>query len=180
MKKITKNNLLSFLLFSVLFGYFGCQDQTAVKELEELKEKIKTETQKLEANKALVKRAHAEVWNKGNMAVVNEIYSPDYIAHWITGGDTNLEALKNMINEARKTFPDIKEEIIHIVAEGDLVITHFNSSGTMTGPMGNIPPTGKKGSRPEIAVHRIKDGKIVEQWTVADLLSMLNQLGIQM
>ena len=50
----------------------------------------------------------------------------------------------------------------------------------MKGSLDGIPPTGKKGSRPEIAVHKIINGKIVEQWTVADLLSLLNQLGIQL
>jgi steroid delta-isomerase-like uncharacterized protein len=120
------------------------------------------------------------VWSKGNLAVIDALYAPNYMAHWITGEDTDLDQFKKMIISTRKTFPDLKEEIVHLIAEGDLVVTHFISSGTMEGDMEGIPPTGKTGSRPEIAIHRIENGKIVEQWTVADLLSMLNQLGIKL
>jgi len=147
---------------------YSCQNQYRI------------DAKKLELNKSVVLKAHEEVWSKGNIDLINELYSSDYVAHWINGGDTDLEGLKNMIIEARNTFPDLNEEIIHIVAEGDLVVTHFTSSGTFLGEMGGISPTGKKGLRPEIAVHRLENGKIVEQWTVADLLSMLNQLGIEL
>ena len=75
---------------------------------------------------------------------------------------------------------DLNEKIIHIVAEGDFVVTHFISSGTFKESMGNIPATGKRASNPEIAIHRIENGKIAEQWTVSDRLNMLTQLGIQL
>jgi len=172
---------VKFFVVFLVFGFLvSCQNEKKLTELEQIVAKNKIEKEKLERNKSVVRRAHDEVWNKGNMEVINELYSPDYIAHWVTGGDTGLDEFKKMVVEARTTFPDLKEEIIHIVAEGDLVVTHFISSGTHSGNLGSIPPTGKKGSRPEIAVHRIENGKIVEQWTVADLLSLLNQLGIKL
>ncbi len=132
----------------------------------------------LEANKALVMRTHDEVWSKGNLALIDELYSPEYVAHWADGEDTGRDGIKAMIIEARAAFPDMTESIVHIVAEGDLVVTHFISAGTFTGEMNGLQPSGKKMSRPEIAVHRIVEGKIVEQWTVADQLSVMKQLGL--
>ncbi len=146
----------------------------------ELKAQIEIEAQKLETNKSIVRRAHDEVWSKGNMAAIDELYAPDYIAHWVAGGDTELDEFKEMIINARTAFPDMKEEILHIVAEGDLVVTHFVNSGTFMAKMDGFAPTGKKGSNPEMAVHRIENGKIAEQWTVADRLNLLNQLGIEL
>ena len=132
----------------------------------------------LAANKALVMRTHDEVWSCGNLDLIDELYSPDYVAHWADGEDTGRDGIKKMITEARTAFPDMTESVVHIVAEGDLVVTHFISSGTFTGEMNGLQPSGKKMSRPEIAVHRIVDGKIVEQWTVADQLSVMKQLGL--
>lgn len=108
----------------------------------------------LEANKALVLRTHAEVWSRGDLDVIDELYSPEYVAHWGDGEDTDREGIRKMITEARTAFPDMTEEVVHIVAEGDLVVTHFISSGTFTGEMNGLEPSGKKISRPEIAVHR--------------------------
>lgn len=136
------------------------------------------ESTSLEANRVLVLRAHEEVWSRGNLEVVDEIYAPDYVAHWAYGEDTDRNGIKTMIAEARAAFPDMTEDIVHVVAEGDLVVTHFISSGTFTGELNGLQPSGARLSRPEIAVHRIADGKIVEQWTVSDQLTLMKQLGL--
>ena len=154
------------LILAIVFCFVaGCSNQEQQNEL-------------LETNKALVMRTHDEVWSRGNLDVIDELYSPEYVAHWTGGEDTDREGIKKMINEARDAFPDMTEVVVHIVAEGDIVVTHFISSGTFTGKMNGLKPTGKKMSRPEIAVHRIVDGKIVEQWTVSDQLTVMKQLGL--
>jgi len=160
--------------------FYGCQNQKASNELENLKAQITAEQQSIEKHKAIVIKAHEEVWSKGNTELIDTLYSDNYIAHWSVGGDMSKEGLKQMIVETRKIFPDLKEEIVQIIAEGDLVVTYFTSSGTMKSAMHGIPPTDKSASRPEIAIHRIENGKIAEQWTVADRLSLLEQLGIQL
>jgi len=152
----------------------GCGDLERQNELSELR----AERDLNEANKALVLRAHQEVWSSGNLDVVDELYSAEYIAHWAYGEDTDREGLKKMVAEARAAFPDMTEDIVHVVAEGDLVVSHFISSGTFTGEMNGLEPSGKKLSRPEIAIHRIVNGKIVEQWTVSDQLTLMRQLGL--
>lgn len=144
----------------------GCSDQA------------RKQNELLAANKAIVMRTHEEIWGGGNLDLINELYSPDYVAHWAYGEDTDREGIASMITEARTAFPDMTEEVVHIVAEGDFVVTHFISSGTFTGEMNGLEPSGKKMSRPEIAVHKIINGKIVEQWTVSDQLSVMKQLGL--
>jgi steroid delta-isomerase-like uncharacterized protein len=134
--------------------------------------------ERLEANKAIVLRAHEEVWSGGNLDVVDELYSEGYVSHWAYGDDSDREGLKKMLTEARTAFPDLREDVIHIVAEGDLVVTHFVSSGTFTGEMEGLQPSGQEVSRPEIAVHRLSNGLITEQWTVSDQLTLMRQLGL--
>jgi predicted ester cyclase len=57
-----------------------------------------------------------------------------------------LEKLRNRIRSHRKAFPDWVEEIKQIVAEGNLVVTHFSSTGTDEGRFLGNPPTGEKES----------------------------------
>lgn len=179
--KRMKNNFSKILLaVLVVSGIVSCQNQQVAKEFEELKNQTDAYNQKLEQNKLIVRLAHDEVWSKGNMAIIDDIYASDYVAHWISGGDTGLDDFKKMIAETRTSFPDHRETITHIIAENDLVVTYFISSGTFLGPINGIPPNGNKCSRPEIAVHRIENGKIIEQWTVADLMTILNQLEISL
>lgn len=129
----------------------------------------------LESNKALVMRAHVEVWSNGDMVAADEIYGEDFVGHWTGRSDTHgREDFKAFVTEARSSFPDWNETIEQVVAEGDLVVTRFTSRGTFAGEAAE----GTEITMPEIAIHRISGGRIVEQWTVADVLGMRQQLGI--
>ena len=110
---------------------------------------------KLGDNKALVLRAHSEVWSGGDMAAADEIYAAEFVGHWTGRPDTHgREEFKALVTNLRTEFPNWNETVDQVVAEGDLVVTRFTSRGTFDGePMS------------EIAIHRIVDGKIVEQWT---------------
>jgi steroid delta-isomerase-like uncharacterized protein len=156
---------------------FGCQDKAAMAELEALKAQAALEEQ----NKEIVRRTHDEVWSQGDLEVIDELYDIDYVAHWTSGPDTHgLDELREVVMEARTAFPDLKEEIEQIVTEGDLVVTRFSTGGTFKGNIMGLSPNDQKVTRQEIAIHRIDNGKIVEQWTVADSLALMLQLGMEL
>lgn len=126
-------------------------------------------------NRALVLRAHAEVWSGGDMAAADEIYAVDFVGHWTGRPDTHgREELKAFVRETRARFPNWSETVEQVVAEDNVVVTRFTSRGTIYGE----PSHGKTVTMQEIAIHRIAGGQIVEQWTVADILGMQQQLGI--
>jgi steroid delta-isomerase-like uncharacterized protein len=133
----------------------------------------------LERNKELIRRMNEEVWNKGNIEIIDELYSPNFVWHFLpTGSETiGLDSLREHIRNHREAFPDWNEDIKHIVAEGDLVVIHFLSKGTNEGSFLGNPPTGKPIQINEISIFRIADDKIAEQWLIPDLLSLNNQLG---
>lgn len=120
----------------------------------------------LERNKALIRRAHDEVWSRGDLGAADQIYAKDFIAHWMGGYDTKgLPDFKAFVAKARTRAPDLKETIHQVVAEQDLVVTRFMSRGTFASDPGE-PSKSKEVTMQEIAIHRIQAGKIVEQWTV--------------
>jgi steroid delta-isomerase-like uncharacterized protein len=136
----------------------------------------------LEANKAVIRRQTEEIWNQGDLSVVDEIYATDYVRHDPEGsGISNSEGLKQLITTYRTAFPDIHFTLDDLVAEGDLVAGRWTSTGTQTGdlmldPM--IPATGIQGTSTGISIYRVVNGKIVEEWAELDSLGMMEQLGV--
>ena len=75
-------------------------------------------------------------------------------------------------------FPDLHGTLDDVQAEGDRVVTRVMVRGTQTGPLLGLPPTGKSASWTVIDVHRIADGKLVEQWGPSDQVGLMQQLGL--
>jgi len=134
----------------------------------------------LEENKALARRAIDEIWSKGNLAVGPDIYSPNFVSHQDSHPDIGdvrgLSALIEFVREFREAFPDFHDTIDDQVAEGDKVVTRFTSTGTHKGVLMGLPPTNKRATWMGIAIDRIEDGKIVEEWVSWDLFGMMQQL----
>ena len=128
-------------------------------------------------NKAIILRSESELWSKGDLAVADQLYSPEFVCHFIVGPEwRGVEGIKEQVRRHRTAFPDWTERVDDIVAEGDRVVIRFASSGTHRGEFAGIAPTGRKVSIQEMAIFRVVGGKIVEQWGQPDLNGLLEQL----
>jgi steroid delta-isomerase-like uncharacterized protein len=130
-----------------------------------------------EKNKAIHRRVYEEIWNKGNLSVVDEIIGDNYIFHPLPQHE-GPEGYKEMYHDFAGAFYDFHCNIEDMIAEGDRVMVRTTITGTHKREFMGIAPTGKQISISEIAVVHIKDGKIVEEWGVIDFLGMMQQLGI--
>ena len=133
----------------------------------------------LERNKQVLRRALKEVWSgpdlNGAMKAADELYTPDFVLHDWTGDSSGLTEGKKGVADTRAAFPDWHEELLDVVAEGNMVMTRSLSTGTQKGEIAAIPgyepairANGKPLRFPELALHRLVNGKIAEQWTLAD------------
>ncbi len=148
------------VLAAGLFGFAGAHAQT------------------IEQNKAVIQRAEAEVWNRGDLAAVDGIYAPDFVCHFVDGIEWRGQAgIKAAVASHRKSFPDWRERVEDIVAEGNRVAIRIHSTGTQLGAFNGIPPTGRKVSIEELHIFRLEHGKIAEQWGMPDVHGLLEQLG---
>ena len=120
----------------------------------------------LEQNKALFERFVDEVFNKKNVAFIDEFLDPNLVEH------------KEDIYAFLGAFPDLHIRVEDLIAEGDKIVGRVTLTGTHQGELMGIPATGKKVSFSEILIIRISNGKAVEQWEVADTMSMMQQLGV--
>jgi len=133
-----------------------------------------------EQNKAVVRRLFDEVWNGGNLGVIPDLYGTDFVAHYRPPIDfgKGLEGVRASVRRVRTAFPDYHEEVRLLIAEGEYVVAWFTITGTHKGNLGDAPPTGKRFEIEEIAIFRLREGKVVEQRGIPERLLFLQQLGL--
>nr|MBC8235897.1 ester cyclase [bacterium] len=130
-------------------------------------------TDDLEANKAVRRRLFEEVWNQGNVDVIDEIYAEDFVGDY---GDN--EGFKQFIAATFDAIPDVHVTLEDIFAEGDMVATRYTFTGTHQGEFMGIPPTGVKGPMTGVSIARIVDGRIQKVWDDDDFLALMQQWGV--
>ena len=132
-----------------------------------------------EENKALFRQLIDRVINEKNADAVDDLVDASIMDHSPVPGQTpGIAGIKEMFNMLFTGFPDLTTSIDLLVAEDDLVVGHFTTSGTHQGELMGIPATGKKVSFTETHIMRIANGKAVEHWGNADDLGMMQQLGV--
>jgi predicted ester cyclase len=129
----------------------------------------------LEENKAIV-RKFIDAYNKQNFDLLDDLVAPDYVDH--TNHIQGLESLKQIMNMGIKGVPDWHETIEDIIAEGNKVWVRLAYTGTHTGELFGILPTGNKITTTAVDIYRIVNGKLAEYWNVTDKLGLYKPQGV--
>jgi predicted ester cyclase len=132
----------------------------------------------IETNKAVVQRYWQELWNAKHGDIIDDIAVDPVKFHFPGGQAHQPPSLHQWFATSRVAFPDVHFTINLLIAEGDLVATHWSYLATNTGPFLGRPATGKRVTDTGIDIFRIESGKIVEMWVVQDSLGLMQQLGV--
>ena len=154
MKKTTMTSILALLLAAAA----SASDQT-------------------ERNRAIAQRVVSEILSKGHFELARELYAPDFVNHGVTR-DVALAEDQAAARGWLKAFPDGSMTVDQMIAEGDRVAVLWTGRGTNTGEGNGLPATGKKAVIRGITIWRIVDGRIREEWSAFDELSLMTQLGL--
>ena len=130
-----------------------------------------------ERNKAVARSFFEEVLGQGQLDKYAEFHAKDFVAH-AKGHDAVLEEDMAAAREERKALPDMTVRVNQMVAEGDLVAVRWTVTGTNTQAGMGLPATGKKITTEGMTLFRFKDGKITEEWSAWDMLSVMQQAGL--
>jgi steroid delta-isomerase-like uncharacterized protein len=128
----------------------------------------------------IIHRYFEDVWNKGNLNVLDEIIAPDYINHSssMPNQPSGPDGLKPIVAAMRQAFTGLHYTLHDIVVGEGKVAIRCTMSGKHTGDFFGIPPTGKEVSITQFQIEYIRDGKIVEHWRQSDDLTLMKQLGL--
>jgi len=133
-----------------------------------------------ESNMALSRRVLDEAFNAGNIDVIDELVTTDFVNHDAALPEAMIgpDAAKATISGYRTAFPDLRITIEQQIADDQGVATRWSAKGTHQGDLMGMSPTGKQATVTGITIDRIVNGRIAESWTNWDTLGMLQQLGV--
>ena len=133
-----------------------------------------------EKNKDLIRRYIRAIDDNrsGDWSVLDEYIAEDFVARNppLPGVSLDRDGMKEASEIFRSATPGT-HEIRMQVAEGDLVVSHIVGRGVHEGELFGIPATNSEVETEGIAIHRVRDGKIVEYWSVTDVARVLQQVG---
>lgn len=120
-----------------------------------------------------------EIMNESNLALAEEIFDPECVLRYpiLPEPLVGIEALKTMVKNNAISFSDFKGAVEELIVIGDKIWCRYTMTGTNTGPLGDLPPTGKTFHMTGMAITRVVDGKIVEDETFWNVLDFYQQLG---
>ena len=133
------------------------------------------ETAALERNKALATRVFTEIFNERRFAAAEELYAPEFVNHGLHRNFSLQEDQAAAQGEV-KAFPDLKMTVDLMVAEDDLVTVMWTFRGTHTAFGYGFPPTGTPVELRGMTIWRVRDGKITDEWTTFNSLSVYLQV----
>ncbi|MBZ4396050.1 ester cyclase [Myxococcus sp. MISCRS1] len=139
---------------------------------------VERAAQQEEQNRQRARLLTEELYNLRKLDRVPELFAEDYVDH-SQGAPKDVVGPAVVLQQAEatfQTFPDLRFDILHVVADQDLVLVHWKAAGT--DPL-NLDDAGKP--RPLAlaghSLYRMRDGKVVESWDISDRLTPLLQRG---
>lgn len=130
-----------------------------------------------DTNKTIARRIPLEAFNKGQVAVFDEVAAADMVDHFPPPGlPAGREGYKQFVGVLRSAFPDLHYNLQLELAEGDKVVHKVAVTGTHQGAFMGIPATGRAIQWTETHMMRFDNGKLVEHWGNADQAALMMQL----
>jgi predicted ester cyclase len=135
----------------------------------------------LAENKDLINRYFQAIDDNAtsDWSVLDDYIAEDFVMHTLPlpGVSPDREGMKQAAEMFRVGTPG-RHQIRMQIAEGDLVASLVAGEGVHERELLGIPATNKPVQTEGIAIHRIRDGKIVEFWAISDVARVLQQMGV--
>ena len=123
--------------------------------------------------KELVRRFYAEAINQRDLSAVDRLLSTGFVHN---GEPRGRDGQRAAVQAFLEGFSDLRNEILLILAEDDLVAAHQRWTGTNDGAFLGGPATGKSVEFTSTAVLRVREGEIAEAWDEVDMFGLTSQL----
>lgn len=130
------------------------------------------------SNRAIVHELFVNGLDNHDISVMRQLMH-DSTYHLPLVGELRGEALMQFFDTLFAAFPDLERNVDEQLTDGmQHVVTRWTMTGTHQGEFFGIAPTGKRICITGISIHRIAEGKIVQEWHQWDSLGLMQQLGV--
>ncbi|KOU53101.1 ester cyclase [Streptomyces sp. WM6378] len=119
-----------------------------------------------------------QVQERGRFELIDELVRPDFRNRTAEPGQSQgREGVREVMAALHEAFSELRVQIVHCVATGDLVATHKVFRARHTGSWFGVPASGRQVEFRVMDVVRYEDGQWAEHWAVADAVGLLRQTG---
>lgn len=131
-------------------------------------------------NKEIIRRFVNDVFNEKRLDRIDDYMAENYVEHTPAAPEAikGRGSIREHYAGTHTAFPDFEVRIEDLIAEGNKVVQRSQQVGTHEGEFMNVPPTENRINVSGIVIYQIEDGKIVESWVQADMMGMMQQLGV--
>lgn len=126
--------------------------------------------------KAIAESYACRIWDKKDLTAIDELLDPNIVIHTLLGDFLGQKPMKQVVQAWLKAFPDLKVNNNDIISEGEVVMIHWNATGTHLGEFKGIQATHKPISYAGVTLYRIRNGKIFDYAAYLDMNHLLNQI----
>ena len=124
----------------------------------------------IEENKKSLYRLFEEVWNQGNLTIIPELISPEYVGHNPQKDILGLDDFEKAVKDFRTAVPDGHWSVDELLGEDDKLMVGFTITGTQTMTYKGKEPTEETITNRMLIVNRYVDGKCVESTPYSSLI----------
>lgn len=129
----------------------------------------------------VVARAYIDAVNAGDPDAMAALTAPGFVHH-SGAGDLDVDGVREGFSYYKAAFPDLRYDVheLLLVDGGSAVVARWTMRGTHRGPFFGVEGTGRTFESPGVSLHRIADGRIVEDWEYNADVGQMRQLGFRL
>jgi steroid delta-isomerase-like uncharacterized protein len=138
-----------------------------------------TEARGTTVDNAATMRSAYECISAGDISGFGDLVADDFVEHEeVPGLPPTKDGVLDYFRLLLTAFPDMRMDVEDLMSDGDKTVARVRATATHDGEFMGVPPTGNQVDMQLIDIMRFDDdGLVREHWGVADMLSLMQQLG---
>jgi steroid delta-isomerase-like uncharacterized protein len=128
----------------------------------------------------LIRQFYDDLWNRWDDELVDELLAEDFTFRGSLGTETRgrdeWRAYRDLV---RAGAPDFHNEVVTLVVHNDHAAARLLYSGTHSGPLAGMPPSGRRFTYAGAAFFTAKSGQLASAWVLGDLAGLREQIRIR-
>ncbi len=130
-------------------------------------------------NEEIARRWYEEMWSTGDELIADELVHPDYDPDWVQLPTSGPAQIKQEMKYFRGIFPELKYEIVEMMAADDRVWVRYKGLGRQDKPAWGFEGSGKTAEFEEAAILYINpEGQVIDRWGAFCMYDIFHSLGL--
>lgn len=125
----------------------------------------------------LIARFYDDLWNRWDDTAVDDVLDEDFVFRGSLGTRTRGRGQWRGYRDAiRDGAADFHNDVVELLVDGERAAARLQYTGTHTGELAGLPPTGRRFSYAGAAFFTARGHLLTSGWVLGDLSDLMRQL----